>query len=78
MRSFNFLSNSYKHLADKYYKVCIRRERGYCRIGWNQSPDTDSFKVGCTIIRAGNKPSFSSITAVNTSFTFKNLLGDYA
>ena len=45
MRSFNFLSNSYKHLADQYYKVCIRRERGYCRIGWNQSPDTDSFKV---------------------------------
>jgi len=47
VRSFNFLaaSGSYLHLADQYYKVCIRRESGYCKIGWYASTDTDSFKL---------------------------------
>ena len=26
-------------------QICIRRERGYCKIAWSQSTDTDSFKV---------------------------------
>ena len=47
MRSFNFLapSGSYLHLADQYYKVCIRRAKNYCSIGWYASTDTDSFKI---------------------------------
>ena len=28
-----------------FYKVCIRREQGYCKIGWTQSTDRDSFKI---------------------------------
>ena len=26
-------------------QVCIRREEGYCKIGWIQTSDTDSFKL---------------------------------
>merc|ERR1712110_750684 len=45
LRSFNFLasSSSYQHLNDQYYKICIRREERYCRIGYTQSTDPDSF-----------------------------------
>ena len=45
MRSFNFLASTYTHLADQYYKACVRRERKYCSIGWSPSNDPDSFKV---------------------------------
>ena len=48
VRSFNFLvsdSSSYKHLANQYYKICIRREIGYCKIAWTASSDPDSFKI---------------------------------
>jgi len=47
VRSFNFqaTSGNYLHLAKHYYKVCIRRETGYCSIAWSQSTDTDSFKI---------------------------------
>lgn len=47
VRSFNFqaTSGNYLHLAQHYYKACIRRERGYCKIAWSQSSDTDSFKI---------------------------------
>ena len=47
MRSFNFLadSGSYLHLANQFYKVCLRREEKYCAIAWSQCSDTDSFKV---------------------------------
>ena len=27
------------------HQVCIRREEGYCKIGWIQTSDTDSFKL---------------------------------
>ena len=27
-------------------QICVRRERGYCKIAWSQSSDADSFKVG--------------------------------
>ena len=48
VRSFNFLadSGSYLHLANQFYKVCLRREEKYCAIAWSQCSDTDSFKVG--------------------------------
>ena len=26
-------------------QVCVRREEGYCKIGWIQTSDTDSFKL---------------------------------
>ena len=48
VRSFNFLvsdSTKYKHLANQYYKACIRREAGYCKIAWSASSDPDSFKI---------------------------------
>ena len=45
LRSFNFLASSYQHLNDQYYKICIRREARYCRIGYTASSDPDSFKV---------------------------------
>ena len=45
MRSFNFLATSYQHLNEQYYKICIRREARYCRIGYTASSDPDSFKV---------------------------------
>ena len=45
VRSFNFLASTYTHLADQYYKACVRRERKYCSIGWSPSNDPDSFKV---------------------------------
>ena len=39
-----FLRGRYFILND-VTQVCIRRERGYCKIAWSQSTDTDSFKV---------------------------------
>lgn len=47
VRSFNFDQSSanFLHLANQFYKVCIRRESGYCKIAWTQSSDIDSFKV---------------------------------
>ena len=50
VRSFNFLASTYTHLADQYYKACVRRERGYCKIGWSPSSDPDSFKVMMAMI----------------------------
>ena len=48
VRSFNFLadSGSYLHLANQFYRVCVRRAEKYCAIAWSQCSDTDSFKVG--------------------------------
>jgi len=45
VRSFNFLASSYDHLQSQDYTVCVRREAGYCSIGWLQSDDPDSFKL---------------------------------
>ena len=47
VRSFNFLadSGSYLHLANQFYRVCVRRAEKYCTIAWSQCSDTDSFKV---------------------------------
>lgn len=45
VRSYNFLADSYLHLGSQFYKVCVRRERGYCKIAWTQSSDPDSFKI---------------------------------
>merc|ERR1719184_125681 len=46
--SFNWQdSTAYEHLQSTSYTACIRQERGYCKIGWKQSPTTiDSFKMG--------------------------------
>ena len=59
MRSFNFLASSYQHLNEQYYKICIRREERYCRIGYTASSDPDSFKIsrnptGATSYQANN------------------------
>ena len=59
VRSFNFLvsdSTKYKHLANQYYKACIRREAGYCKIAWSASSDPDSFKIR----KVSNCQTFSS------------------
>jgi len=48
VRSFNYQdSTAYNHLQSHSYNVCIRQEKGYCRIGWKQDDGTkDSFKMG--------------------------------
>jgi len=48
VRSHNFnvvSSATYNHLRSQFYKVCVRREKRYCKIGWTQSSDPDSFKL---------------------------------
>lgn len=46
VKSFNYdTTSTYDHLTAQDYNVCIRRENGYCKIGWNQASDTDSFKL---------------------------------
>ena len=32
-------------MASQDYNICIRREAGYCKIGYTQTADTDSFKL---------------------------------
>lgn len=46
IKSFNYDSEStYDHLQSQDYQICVRREYGYCKIGWRQTSDTDSFKM---------------------------------
>merc|ERR1711892_896663 len=47
VRSFNFLAptGAYEHLKSQFYQACVRREKRFCKIGWTQSSDTDSFKI---------------------------------
>ena len=47
VESFNFHAESgnYLHLANHYYRVCVRRAKNYCGIAWYQSSEIDSFKV---------------------------------
>jgi hypothetical protein len=47
--SFNYEgvsdNGNFIHLADQYYRVCLRREKGRCSIAWTQDSATDSFKA---------------------------------
>ena len=55
MRSFNFdvdSISSYEHLRNQFYNVCVRRNKKYCKIGWSQSTDSNSFKVHKTMHKA--------------------------
>lgn len=46
VKSFNYdTSGTYDHLTAQNYNICIRREKGYCKIGYSQTADTDSFKI---------------------------------
>ena len=46
VKSFNYdTSSTYEHLTSQDYNICIRREAGYCKIGYSQTEDTDSFKL---------------------------------
>lgn len=37
VKSFNYdTSSTYDHLDSQDYNICVRRESGYCKIGWNQ------------------------------------------
>ena len=60
VRSFNFLSNSYLHLANQFYRACVRRERGYCRIAWTQVVCSNSaVTLFCTLCgQSGDQDSF--------------------
>jgi len=48
VRSFNWQDSdtSLIHLQSQFYSVCIRKELGYCKIGWKQSGDERSFQLG--------------------------------
>ena len=66
VRSFNFLASSqYNHLQAQYYKACVRRERGYCRIAWTQSDDPDSFKITRPV---GNYNSLTGSTSCSEDY----------
>ena len=41
----NFCANSRASLCLHVQQVCVRREKGFCKIGWIQTSDTDSFKL---------------------------------
>lgn len=48
VKSFNFDQSgttNWNHLGDQNYKACVRRERGYCKIGWTESNLTPAFKI---------------------------------
>jgi len=57
VRSFNFLApaGSYEHLRSQFYQVCVRRNKRFCKIGWTQSNDPDSFKLSRDAIQFGSR-----------------------
>merc|ERR1711874_184402 len=59
--SFNWQdSTAYEHLWDHSYNVCVRQEKGKCKIGWKQSSTSiDTFKPGRGAPTAGT--AFSSL-----------------
>jgi len=59
-KTFNYdTTSTYDHLQAQDYNICIRRESGYCSIGWRQSIDTDGFKMsrGSASYNGGAGPS---------------------
>merc|ERR1711892_120486 len=68
VRSFNFDAANYDHLNAQIYSVCIRREKGFCSIGWLQSVDPDSFKL--------SRPATNYASTVGTcSKDYVNIFG---
>lgn len=61
IKTFNYdVGLKYESLADQQYQICVRRELGFCSIGWINSPtETDSFKI--------SKPATNYAAAVGTS-----------
>ena len=44
MKSYNYgISDDYHHLGGQEYSICIRREKGYCKIGYLPSQTGNSF-----------------------------------